>query len=517
MNEEPKLEPEEIRAGNIRENFHRVLIDDNFQLAGRVLYEADLEGTRDVERVKVYYLDGEEWKGREYQVDQWVTVLPRVLFKVPMHKLEGLRDKFEKLNRRAERRKLTPVHFEELDEIEETLYYEWVAGEFEYEKRYVSKRYYDEAIAIKAPVDVRKEIRRYRMVKIIGTSPHYNGWRATGVLEHLEHGTVVHSIGEHVVPENYRASENVCDHCKTKRKRKKTLIIEHENGDTKQIGLNCAADFVGVKSAATLVGDAELWQTFVREMGNQEGGGWSYPPEEVDIEEYLMWSSLSIRQEGWVPRSRDDGYPTANDAYDLMFPPFKEKDRDRQERLARGRPTKHDLERAKAALAWTASLEGDSEFEHNLKLLTSLSWFPARKKGFVAYAVQGYLKQVDEVAKREAEEKRPVSEHLGEVGERLELDVVCTKKKWIRGDEWDSILYHFLDDAGNLLVWFAAGTFVHEDWVVEERKYTIRGTVKKHEEYKGRKQTILTRTMFPDIKKAQKGGMTSVEFLGGEA
>lgn len=511
---EPKLEPEQIRASAIRQGFHRVLIDGKFELATWTIFNDD------VGAVIVAYDCGDGKNLRKtFGYDEAVTVLPRVLFKIPMHKLEGLRAKFEKLNKRAQRRKLTPIYFEELEDIEETLYYEIALSEYEFKKFYISKEEYDKAIANESstPIDVRKEIRRYKMVKIIGTSPHYNGWRAIGVLEHLPHGTVVHAISEHVVPEHYRKSENICDHCKTKRRRVKTLIIEHENGGAKQIGLKCAADFVGVKSAMTLVGDAELWQTFISEMGSHEGGGWSYPPNEVDIEEYLTWVSMSIRQEGWVPKSQSEyKYPTASDAYNLMFPPKNEKSKERHERLARGRPAKHDLERAKAGLAWTQSLEGDNDFEHNLKLLTSLSWFPARKSGYVAYAVQGYLKEIDQEARREAEGKRPISEYIGEVGERLDLEITCTKKKWIRGEEWDSILYHFLDDEGNLFVWFASGSFVHQDWIVEERRYAIRGTVKKHEEYSGRKQTILTRVMFPDIKKAQKGGMTATEFLGGE-
>jgi len=518
--EEPKLEPETIQAIQIRGNFHRVLIDDHFRLAVRVDIFDERDGDKPYEFVRVSYLDDEgEWKGREYGHNEDVTVLPRVLFKIPMHKLEGLRAKFEKLNKRAERRKLTPVYFEELEEIEETLYYELTVYNGDYNKRYVTKETYEKEIAKERSLcDMRKEMRRYKMVKIVGESPHYNGWRATGVLEHLPHGTLVHTIGEHIVPEQYRESENICDHCKTKRRRKKTLIIEHENGETKQIGLNCAADFVGVKSAVTLVGDAELWQTFVNEIGSHEsGGGWQYPPDEVDIEEYLAWVSLSIRQEGWSPKSNPDRFPTASDAYDLMFPSMREKPEERRERLARGRPTKHDLERAKAALDWTQSLEGVSEFEHNLKLLTSLSWFPASKKGYIAYAVQGYLKEIDQQSRREAEAKKPLSEHVGEIGERLDLEVTCTKRRFIQGEMWDSILYHFLDDEGNLFVWFASGSFAHDDWVVEERRYAIRGTVKKHDDYQGRKQTILSRVMFPDIKKAQKGGMTSVEFLGGEA
>ncbi len=45
------------------------------------------------------------------------------------------------------------------------------------------------------------------------------------------------------------------------------------------------------------------------------------------------------------------------------------------------------------------------------------------------------------------------------------------------------------DENGNVYVWFASGNFVPD----LGSHYHIKGTVKKHDDYKGDKQTILTR------------------------
>lgn len=50
-------------------------------------------------------------------------------------------------------------------------------------------------------------------------------------------------------------------------------------------------------------------------------------------------------------------------------------------------------------------------------------------------------------------------------------------------------LHSLRDEEGRTLIWFATGA----DELEVGGKYRILGTVKKHEEYKGWKQTTLTR------------------------
>ncbi len=54
-----------------------------------------------------------------------------------------------------------------------------------------------------------------------------------------------------------------------------------------------------------------------------------------------------------------------------------------------------------------------------------------------------------------------------------------------------STLVKFLDDAGNVLTWFASGD---QDYVPGAR-VTIDGTDKKHSDYKGVRETALSRVV----------------------
>ncbi|UKL30051.1 hypothetical protein [Bacillus phage PK2] len=89
------------------------------------------------------------------------------------------------------------------------------------------------------------------------------------------------------------------------------------------------------------------------------------------------------------------------------------------------------------------------------------------------------------------EAPKPVSEYVGSVGERinaLELSVTFVKQF---ESEWGiSTLHKFTDDAGNVFAWFSSSKTLELG-----NKYRMNATVKKHEEFREEKQTVLTRCM----------------------
>lgn len=83
-------------------------------------------------------------------------------------------------------------------------------------------------------------------------------------------------------------------------------------------------------------------------------------------------------------------------------------------------------------------------------------------------------------------------QHLGKVGERLQLDVQVTRIHGpFPGEFGDSYLcvMETRDDHKDRVIWWTGENLGFQ----EDTPYTIRGTVKKHDEYEGRKQTQLTR------------------------
>lgn len=127
------------------------------------------------------------------------------------------------------------------------------------------------------------------------------------------------------------------------------------------------------------------------------------------------------------------------------------------------------------------------------------------------------------ITKAEADQKKQdalqklhpteISEYVGEVGKRLNItltytgtahwEVDATKQfwngRWGREETRDVYLHKFKDEKGNVFTWKTGNPLGYWDedgqWVCigEGTQITLKGTVKEHSEYKGIKQTVLTR------------------------
>ena len=80
------------------------------------------------------------------------------------------------------------------------------------------------------------------------------------------------------------------------------------------------------------------------------------------------------------------------------------------------------------------------------------------------------------------------SEYVGAIGDRIEEVLTVTRAITLDGYYGTSTMHIMEDVDGNVFVWTTASKSFPEGKVVN-----LRGTIKDHREYKGTKQTILTR------------------------
>lgn len=98
-----------------------------------------------------------------------------------------------------------------------------------------------------------------------------------------------------------------------------------------------------------------------------------------------------------------------------------------------------------------------------------------------------------ERARIEAEKAR--SHYVGEIGDKIEI--AATVKRSFSYEkrgfyDWQTIIthiYEFVDRDGNVFIWFTSACIDAK----EGDAVILKGTVKKHSEYDGTKQTVLTR------------------------
>lgn len=177
-------------------------------------------------------------------------------------------------------------------------------------------------------------------------------------------------------------------------------------------------------------------------------------------------------------------------------------------------PIKDTLKEMGARFSWELGWHIDHEVEgYETMTLNASEVATADDWGRIHYTI---TKDEADQKKQEALQKlhpTEVSEYVGQVKDRLTMtltftgtahwEVDATKQFWNGG--WgrvqtrDVYLHKFKDEHGNIFTWKTSdplgywdehGQWVHID---EGTQVTIKGTVKEHSEYKGIKQTVLTR------------------------
>lgn len=80
------------------------------------------------------------------------------------------------------------------------------------------------------------------------------------------------------------------------------------------------------------------------------------------------------------------------------------------------------------------------------------------------------------------------------MGQRVQLNNLSVRllTSW-DGEFGYTYLYKFTDEQGNIFTWKTGKWVSDTDEITEDLRVNLKGTVKAHSEYKGEKQTELTR------------------------
>ena len=108
---------------------------------------------------------------------------------------------------------------------------------------------------------------------------------------------------------------------------------------------------------------------------------------------------------------------------------------------------------------------------------------------------------------REAEEQRireqkAISRHIGEIGDKIDLDVILEKRAWFeipsfRGYGTETkYIYTFRNAHGDAIIWKTSKGLVYESGETVH----IKGTIKEHSEYDDEKQTVITRCKVEEVR-----------------
>lgn len=346
----------------------------------------------------------------------------------------------------------------------------------------------------------------YQETEIIltGETPKYEGWSFVASLELGENGAIIRSLVGTECPSDQRNRGNVCDHCGHSRNRKHTYVVINEDGSVKQIGRQCLKEFMG--NGRFNPEFIARWFEMLVDLSNSNDddgyGGARSEDRRYTMAEILQITGAVIARKGWVSSNEAKFNDTLtrtssevsgilsykrNSYYiDYAYEAFRREVLDDASSEAR-------KEESTEALAWLMSQEANSDYMHTCQVIAKDGWVDCSRFAFTCSILPTFRKAMSREVERATREEKAKSEaadsvYIGEIGDRLTITVNVSNVKVLESRGYGESYLHFMhDENGNSVKWFASSR------PLEVGQHTVKATVKDHREYKGMKETLVTR------------------------
>lgn len=358
---------------------------------------------------------------------------------------------------------------------------------------------------------------KFFIVEVEGTA-RIDDWECVAVLEVYNEGNVVRKINTDIeIPERFKHTDNVCEHCNSKRNRTNLYIIHNVKTDEFiQVGSKCLLLYTGGLNAeyvaAYIDGITEL-EEFNGFVGGKHlldvNNILSLATELIDKMGYFNSTGFGICTKNLVKIAL--AYQTnsskemvaainhelaTNKCYDVSFD-AKDFYKD---------STDNKVESIKK---YYLSLEDDSNFISNVQVLLKEGYTSSKNIGFLAFLPEGYNRYLKkEAAKATRDKKFEMSDYFGEVSKRYRNKEVASVSKvtsWVT-EYGETYLYMITLKEGNILMWKSSNWYSEEEMLnISKIDFTVKG----HKEYKGTKQTDVTRCKF--VKEVKEEDIANVQ------
>ena len=382
--------------------------------------------------------------------------------------------------------------------------------EFKYERvgeHFEEKKFYDcDEFGV---AEKWSEVIHFIDIEVAGTAA-INGWKFVASLDFTEKGNIIQGVSEIEIPARYYSCSPWCEHCKTARDRKHSFIVFNEDsGEFKQVGKSCLRDFTGGLSAE-FAASFESYIKEIQEASEFSGlGGWG--KSWFEVKEFMAYVAETIRIYGYVKRDGVD-ISTADRAEELYRKGTGMRLAGGDAQKARlwdaedkGFDAKNGVELAEKVREWVIGNERDDNYFHNLKVACGLEYGDYKVLGLLASAFPAYDRELEfqaEKREREAKEAEAAakSSWMGKVGDKVSFEIADFR----RLTSWETqygmtYVYKFVSADGLEATW-KTGNWVDERCI----GWKISGKIKELKEYRGIKQTELTRCKVENRKEEKK-------------
>ena len=343
---------------------------------------------------------------------------------------------------------------------------------------------------------------KFILVEVGGTA-HIDNWEFIATLDIHENGNVIRRYNTNVdLPDYFKTSPNVCDHCHTARNRNNLYVIRNtETGEFKQVGGNCLQSYTNGLNLEYVVS----WIDGLTKLYESDGvfygsGGKTYH----SVENVIFYANVLINKMGYL---RNDPYSynlsTKELVCNLLGSGSMDFNMDQRVKFVNEMLENHRFEvqfsvsdfdyntnEIQPIIDYYKSCEGDSEFIHNVKVILEDGFASYKDLGYLCYLPQGYAKHMEREAERAARRAEKRS-HWGEVGKRYkDMPIQGIRRVASYETMYGAMnVYQIVLEDGTVLTWKTSN-------YADSEISTVSFTVKDHGEYNGVPQTVVTRCKF---------------------
>lgn len=341
-------------------------------------------------------------------------------------------------------------------------------------------------------------------IDIEGVMKHQD-WEFIATVDHYETGNIIRQYNTEIqVPERYYHTEAICEHCNTRRRRKFTYLVHNTATDEwKQVGHSCLNEFTNGLDAEYVAKYLSLFDYIVK-------GEAPFPGVSIEryhnLETYLCYVKETIDHLGYVSASSAEygDITTREDAFSFYQLHECGMEFGKKFVLEREDEIGFDINHAtceenrqyvKDAIDWIRSISETEGFMFNLKVACYDDYFVSRNVGFITSLLPTYyrhLKQLEYEAKKKQEANASKSEYQGNIRDRITFKATSAECVYSNDGFYGiNYLYRFIDSNENVYMWSTSKSL--GDKLNDDIELTVTGTVKDHSEFRGVKQTHLTR------------------------
>jgi len=292
---------------------------------------------------------------------------------------------------------------------------------------------------------------------------------------------IITSDQSHEIDQNWFKIPPKCECCHSNHHRVSTFIIRDiTNNRFLQVGSTCLREYTGI--------DPELTIAYLALYSDL----YKYSCGEYSEDDFFVSRVYDVRImiASAIKSINDDGYIKSD---------YRDSTKSKMIKINQFELSDSDLILSDKIIEWLKSNNFTDNFLTNCKNIVSNNFIKSDYLGFLAYLPVSYKKWMEKHNNNDS------SNFVGNIGDKIQFDI----KTWNIISNFETaygttFIYKFTDNKNNIYVWFTNSRPDNKEYIDENGTYkyrtcdlkTIKGTIKDHNEYKGEKQTILTRCKF---------------------